>query len=162
MSDKISIAYVVGMSIAGVLLLIALAFTGLMIYLIAATKDKYDRKDAKFGLGAGILVISVITLITTFTTWPTFDMKYHTYKVVGGKVTDINGRQLASDTKNGGSSINYAVQFGTDDTYRCDDTRCALIKPGDELYLNCIADWQLNGTDGYTCNFMSMKKNRTQ
>jgi hypothetical protein len=48
----------------------------------------------------------------------------------------------------------YAVRMtGSDQIYRCDDSRCSLLKPGDELSLWCIREWQQASTPGYDCNF---------
>lgn len=96
-------------------------------------------------------LIALITIaIYVFATWPPFDMRYHTYRYIGGTISAISPR-LLSDGKS--TTESFAVQFGSDQTYRCDDTRCSLLKPGDALHLWCIRQFQWNATEGYQCNF---------
>lgn len=150
-SSSISTAYIIGMSIGGVLTFLCLVFTAIMIYKWIRRGDDDYLFFVIFGLISFLLTIGITVAIT----WPPFDMKYHTYVSKGGTITAIAGRQL-SDGK--ASSVNYAVQFGSNETYRCDDTRCALLVKGDKLYLNCIRDWEFNGVDGWVCKFVNMEK----
>lgn len=100
----------------------------------------------------GSFVAAVATLgIYVAATWPTFDMQYHSYKQVSGSVQAVSSRFLG-DGKS--TTQNFAVTIAGHD-YRCDDTRCALVKVGDTLTLSCIREWQYAGTSGYDCNFVS-------
>lgn len=162
MTPHTSPGAIVGWVFLGLFLLLKLAgIAALATWLRWRKSSDYDKKECapclrNFGF-ATIAVALVLTGITYGFMYPLLDSEYHTYRPVGGMISDIQSRAMA-DGK--GSTDYYAVQFGNDQTYRCDDTRCALLKPGDVLFLSCIREWQYNGTDGYDCDFLSSRKNR--
>jgi len=149
------IGFIIGTVVAVVVALVALA--GVLVFGHAAVKLGDTEAKAFGGFSIGLLVVTLAVYFLA--TWPTFNMEYHSYHQVGGVVSDVQARFLAGES--GGSTQNFAVQFeGSDQVYRCDDTRCALIKQGDYLALSCIRDWQwaAGSTDGYGCQFVSSRK----
>lgn len=152
-NTKISIDFVVGISIATFFVIVA----GVLIYFgRRVIKDKHDREllepsDGKIFVGGGLLVLLVTIGIFIVATWPLFDMEYHSYKLVNGQVAESQSRLLAEGK---GTTQNFAVMLaGTNDIYRCDDTRCSLLKPGDHIWMWCIREWQQAATPGYVCNY---------
>jgi hypothetical protein len=122
---------------------------------------RYAKRNNSFEarIYAWIAALAALATIAIYVvvTWPTFDMTYHTYHKVGGTITDIKPRGIAEGN---GTTFDYAVQFGSDQTYRCDDSRCAVLKDGDTLALWCIPQWQMNATAGYACNYASSHRMR--
>lgn len=146
----ISVSYVIGMSIAAVLLLVS----ALLIWLgVRMRRHNGDWEFAWLPIGGGgVLAVAVIALTLGFA-WPVFDMEYHRYKPVAGTVDVVQARMLADG--NGGMSQMFAVRLREDGTtYRCDDSRCSLLKSGDRLWLRCIREWQYAAQHGWACNYV--------
>ena len=145
---QISLSFVVGLSVAGFFAFIAfLTLVGGIIYRIKAGWGQ----DAWIPITIGAVVL-VVTL--SFSAWGFFPykMEYHQYRHVAGTVDQVEARMLASGDK--GTTQNYAVRLREDgQTYRCDDSRCSLLKPGDHISLWCIREWQYASTSGYRCRF---------
>jgi hypothetical protein len=138
----ISVWYIVGWVVIAVCLLIGVGFT------IFGLSD---------GDGTVVWLLGVPTIVLTLAIggwgmWPPFDMEYHRYKHVAGTVDSIDPRMLSDGQ--GGTSQLYPIRLREDgQTYRCDDSRCALVKPGDRIELWCIRQWQYASTHGWVCNF---------
>jgi len=115
---------------------------------------RFEASALDFG-GAvfGTLAVLATLIIYPIAAWPPFDMKYHTYRLISGRVDAISSRFLG-DGKS--TTQNFVVEIAGQD-YRCDDTRCALVTVGQTLTLNCIAEWEYAGTAGYDCNFVAVK-----
>lgn len=84
-----------------------------------------------------------------------YDMEYHSYRHVQGTVAATQPRLL----RNGDSTSQYyALRLREDGkTYRCDDTRCSLIKQGDQVALWCIREYEYASTSGWGCRFDSTR-----
>lgn len=83
--------------------------------------------------------------------WP-YKADYHRWTAHSGTVSDVNRRMIADGNS---TSQKYVVRFtGSRQEYGCQDTRCALIRPGDRIDLACKRAWQYAGTDGWDCNFI--------
>lgn len=97
------------------------------------------------------LVIAIGLALLTGMPWP-FDAAYHQYERVEGPVQTIDSRLMAEGE---GMEERFIISFeGTGNDYRCDDSRCASVKPGDTLVLNCLRKWEFRASDGYQCNFV--------
>ena len=139
----ISIAFVVG-AIATVLGLVVCV--GLLIY-----SRRTDSAGLSLGAAGGGLVI---LLASAYFFFP-YKAEYHYYAKTTGTVEEAKGRLLAGGN-NQAPTENFAVRFrGSEQIYRCDDSRCALAKPGDKITLYCIKDWQWVGESGYVCRYGS-------
>ena len=79
-----------------------------------------------------------------------FNPDYMAYKPVTGQVEQIASRQIAS-----GSSMSTRYVFEiAGQPYGVDDTRAALVKPGDTVSLNCVKEFVWGSTNnGYACNW---------
>jgi hypothetical protein len=136
---------------------IALIALGLLLSLCVAAYiggSRLSRNDEWGGEGVAVRVTAVVLAVIFLGSFGAglypYDMQYHRYKHVEGTVSSIEARMLADGD---GTTQNYAVRFETDDTYRCDDSRCSLVKPGDQLSLWCIREWQYASTSGWGCRF---------
>jgi hypothetical protein len=79
-----------------------------------------------------------------------YDSDYLLLKPVSGEVQEIASRQIA-DGK--GMSTRYVAVINGQQ-YGIDDTRAALIKPGDTISLNCTKQFVYGSTNnGYACNW---------
>lgn len=148
----ISIGYVVGTSVAGLVVLFCLLVVAGGVYL---------KKTEGEGLGiasGGLFGALAVTALWVLLAFPPFDMDYHRYDTEKGTVESIDKR-LVSDGESG-MSEKYVVRFeGRSDQLGCLDTRCADVKKGDSLELTCVKVWQWYGTPGHDCEFVSTDKN---
>jgi hypothetical protein len=82
-----------------------------------------------------------------------YDMSYHSWQTKQGVVMKISSRLVAADQ--GGSSEKFVVVFrGNPQQFAINDTRAALVKPGQHLKLACIRRHQWGGgVDGYNCRW---------
>lgn len=147
----ISIGYVVGTVIAGLVVLACL---------LVAAGGVYLKKTEGAGLGimsGGLFGAVAVATLYVFAAFPPFDMDYHRYDPKSGTVASIDKR-LVSDGDSG-MSEKYVVRFKDQaQQYACLDTRCADVKKGDQLELACIKVWQFYGTPGFDCEFVGTDK----
>jgi hypothetical protein len=100
--------------------------------------------------GRTALLIGILFAAWTF--FP-YNMDYHSYKPVEGNVSNVANRLITAGDK-GGTNQKFVVTFqGSNQPYGCEDTRCALIKKGEPLKLNCIKVWQYASVPGYDCRY---------
>jgi len=115
--------------------------------------------DKMFGIGfffAGLAALGVLGGLTWWGMYP-WKAEYHHWTPVSGVVDTVNSRYLTDGNQQGQDK--FVVKFtGSDAQYGVLDTRAAGLKPGDHLTITCVRIWQYAGTDGYDCNFVSMKR----
>lgn len=148
----ISISYVIGM--AAFVLLVAATTAGVAW---GVRTIRRGGEDDRFigGMAAGLSGLCLVGVLVFGIggLWPMFDMQYHSYRSVSGAVDQIQARMLGDGS--GGTTQMFAVRFRGDATmYRCDDSRCSLLKAGDRLWLRCIREWQYAAEDGWKCNYV--------
>lgn len=132
--------------------------TGILVLIMIATliggiayihTDRYNRGwDALTMLGALAVEFALLLVV-----WFPFQTDYLKHQVIGGRVAAVSSRFLASGTNGGGSTQKFAVQLINGTVVGCNDTRCSLLKPGDEVELYCTKSWQWGGTAGWDCNW---------
>jgi len=159
--SNVAIGYVVGLVFVGLFVLIGLVVVaaGLVVrrrVIADAANDVQWEPDTMASTAAAVggfaLIAVTVGLLFAFA-WPPFDMQYHQYRQVTGTVQTIDARMITADDAKGPSQ-SYAVRYAeSGDFFRCDDTRCAGVHPGDTLTLWCIRTWQQSSTPGYECNF---------
>lgn len=147
-----SLWILIGLPIIGIILTV-------LITVVVLTKRRgwtgsYGLDDAGLlgltSLGAIILLI----IVTTCVYFP-YEKEYHYWDRKEGTVEEINKRLIGSGD---GMEEKFVVRFsGYRQEYGCEDTRCALVAPGDYLALSCIRIWQYSGTDGWDCNFIESR-----
>ena len=104
-----------------------------------------------YGIGIGLAV--VMLGFFTAVAFPPFPGQYNQYTPISGTVKQLSSRFLASDTEGGGSNQRFLVTFTNGVHVGCDDTRCSVLKQGDEVTLLCEKVFQTNAIEGWACNF---------
>lgn len=99
-------------------------------------------------------VVLVVSLGTwTYYTWPPFAYEYHHWIDKTVTVEAIGKRQVSKDKS---FFEKFVVRDKTGELYGLDDTRGALVKPGDTLYLRCKKAYQFGiprSAHGWDCRW---------
>lgn len=93
----------------------------------------------------GVLALIIVPL---FGYYP-YKGDYHRLQPASGVVKAVDSRFLAA-------SQYVVVTYDTGLTVRCDDSRCATVRPGDQLRLLCTKEHQFGsplGADGWGCRW---------
>lgn len=102
------------------------------------------------GIGIGAVAFGLAWAIgTAAVLWP-WDMQYHQWRMTEGKIATANSRILSGDN---GPDEQYVIKFLDGRQRRCDDSRCASLKPGDYVRLWCIREWQWASEPGWGCRW---------
>lgn len=124
---------------------VALLVLAALILAVSALVQREGLLAAIFGGGALLLVVGVAWA------WFPYDKRYHALETVHGTVSEVASRQIAKDE---GFEQKFVVRFlESPQEYGCEDTRCALVKPGDQVTLKCQLKWDRTGTDGFDCKW---------
>lgn len=146
----ISLDFVVGCTVAAVFVLVGVGAI-VLGRRHANRADAYDPFDGHMVFWGGVACLVLTVVITAVALFP-YDMQYHSYRHVEGSVDAVQARMIGDG--DGGTTQMFAVRFSGDGTaYRCDDSRCSLLKPGNHLSLWCIREWQYASTSGWVCRF---------
>ena len=97
------------------------------------------------------LICGVVVLVGTAVAMFPYKYEYHSYRPVSGTVEQVNNRFLPS-----GDSVEqkFVVKLAGDpQPYGVQDTRAALLKPGDRVSLKCLKKWQWSARAGYDCRW---------
>lgn len=150
-----SLDFIIGMAIGVPVLL----FCGIAFALgFWAWRDAKARNDHLSDAGMFTVVFGGVflggLLVMLGLTFP-WEKQYHAYGVKDGTIQSIETRLIKS-----GDSMEevFVVQFEDGQPYKCEDTRCALLEPGDYLALACIRVWEYHGTDGWDCKFRDLRE----
>jgi heme/copper-type cytochrome/quinol oxidase subunit 2 len=150
---QVSLSFIVGLIVAGLITVAGIVVTVLGVRWWRRERADRSYSETEFAAVttiAGIVAVVVTLGISAWVFFP-YSMEYHQFRHVEGNVQDVQSRFLG-DGKS--TSQNYAVRLTEDgQTYRCDDSRCSLLKPGDHISLWCIREWQYASTSGYRCRF---------
>lgn len=139
MSEHWSLGVIIGLPLFS--LLVILLIGGAIAFYLA------DMTPLDFMLGAfALLVIGGMV----FGYYP-YSAQYHKWQPVKGEVQNVSSRFLG-DGKS--TTQRFVVTFTDGRTRSCDDTRCALVKPGDTLGLYCKRSFQWASTPGWDCNYV--------
>jgi hypothetical protein len=110
---------------------------------------RYGDAEPFWG-GCAAVVVTVV--VTGALMWP-WQLEYHQWRPVAGTVDEVNPPAWIMTL---GSEQWFAVRLrGEAQTYSCVDVRCALLKRGDHLDMECKRRWQYVGTPGYECEYVS-------
>lgn len=110
------------------------------------------RKYGRVWVGPAALVAVLYAAGMVWAFWP-FDAAYHQYREVDGTVTTI-AQRLVSAGDQGGSNQKFVVTLrGSSQQFSIDDTRAALLKPGDRVTLSCIRSYDYGSVAGYDCKW---------
>jgi hypothetical protein len=115
--------------------------------LIAAVFAYVGRE---YGLGWTAIGIAVVWAMVTAVFLFPYKMEYHEWRLTEGKVATAHSRMLSGDN---GPDEQFVVKFMDNRLRRCDDSRCASLKPGDYVRLWCIREWQWASEPGWRCRW---------
>lgn len=122
-----------------------LAFVMLVLTLVCLVVSEGDF--APFAVFFG-LVFAGAVIAPMFGYWP-YHADYHKLQPVTGVVQTVDTRYLAA-------SQFVVVTYQGGQIVRCDDSRCATVKPGDELRLLCTKQHDFGSplaVDGWACRW---------
>lgn len=153
MEEKYTEGVYVALPIVGVVTLACVIF--LVLGIVRKIHERQDEIENYNRYGYMLIIVSLVILAVTwgifsFAWWP-FDMDYHKYKPVTGTVQKVDKRLLNQ------TEVFMITYENNKQKYRCDDTRCVDIKPGDKLTMYCIPEFQVAATDGLACNFVKVE-----
>ncbi|MFE5290379.1 hypothetical protein ACFRAQ_35995 [Nocardia sp. NPDC056611] len=154
---RYSLGALIGLPIAalvfGILgLILAVSVVKVIKNVIAENGDADAFADGVIWGGGALIPLAISAAVFVGAWWP-FDWEYHQWRPVRGEVAQIDSRMLSDGDK--GMSQMFVVRYAQDtNEYRCDDSRCAAVKPGDVLELTCKRAWQWTGTPGRECQFV--------
>jgi hypothetical protein len=103
-----------------------------------------------------LFLAAVLAAVTLWWAWP-LDMQYHQFRLTEGTVVAVSSPRILGSSDGGQVSQVYAVDIAGVGVRRCDDTRCALLQPGDWLSLWCERDYQWASTPGWVCRFGELR-----
>lgn len=142
---KPGLGVVLGLPAAGLLVLIGTVM--LIGGIVVAVREKWYPDWTRAGFG--FLIVAATLVITGIGMWP-WQAQYHEWQPESGTITAMSRAFVGSGEQR------FVVQFakGTPE-FPCDDTRCALLKVGDQLTLSCERTYQWAGTPGWDCEYVS-------
>jgi len=139
------VAYIVWIPLLSILAILCLVAMGWCIYKRATSRYSSDW-------GIGVISFGIIALICGgLAIWGAFpwDTTYHKYYHVTGQVEQIGSRQVASEK----AMYTRYVFTIKGKPFGVDDTRASLVKPGDNVSLQCSRDYQYAGAPGWVCEW---------
>ena len=141
-----SAAFIISVVFLVILLAICVAAFIFGLYLGKHSDGRY------FTIGASVSAVIILILYGIF--WFPFHGEYHQYQKIQGTVETVNKRLVSS----GESSMEekLVVTYDSGIQVGCLDTRCASLKAGDTLTMNCIRRYEWFSTSGYDCRFVSI------
>jgi hypothetical protein len=117
---------------------------GIILVLVAIGQMMFQEDGGILSVVTWTLALCAL-LIPAFASWPLFDTSYHKFHHVTGTVQKIDTRSF--DTY-------YALTIKeTGNVFRCDDTRCSTLRPGDAVSLNCKLVWEYQAKAGWACRW---------
>lgn len=153
LADSWSRGVLIGLPIACVFVLAGLVGAALLFRYARRNQNAYDSTDALM-LGGVAAVAPVILLVGTAWAMYPWQGEYHRWQDKSGTVAEVSSRLLSnSDNVN----QKFVVRFEGGGEYGCNDTRCSLVKVGDDLTLSCKRAWQFSGRDGWDCNYVERR-----
>lgn len=101
----------------------------------------------------GVVLVAVVGFALSPLGFYPYKAEYHQWREVSGEVVDIDKRLVSSGES--GMEEKFVVRFdGSSQEFRVDDTRAALVEPGDQLTVACKRQWEYAATAGYVCRWI--------
>jgi len=120
--------------------------------------ESYQNHRFEYGMGIALASIALAaTYIGVSVGMIPWQARFHHWTKVQGTVTNVSSRFLADGKA---TTQNFVVTINGK-PYRIDDTRGALLKPGDQVALWCKPVYQFTGTSGEACNWISLSAEPT-
>lgn len=132
-----------GLPAIGLALLVCVFLT-----FVAFWSESGGGKDAAAGCMLAcvpLLAVLALVVIPLFGYWP-YKGDYHRLQPISGVVASVDSRFLAA-------SQYVVVTYREGETVRCDDSRCATVKVGDQLRLLCTKEFEYGAVNGWGCRW---------
>lgn len=114
---------------------------------VLALRKAHDGEEAVMMALLPVIGLLGLTIGPAFGYWP-YKGDYHRLQPVTGVVASVDSRFLAA-------SQYVIVTYREGATVRCDDSRCAAIRPGETLRLLCTKEFQYGAVNGWGCRWGS-------
>jgi hypothetical protein len=147
----VTISFWVFVSVAGFAVLAGIAAAMWMFHLAVTDGDVIFRG---FGIGCCVWIIGWL-IGAGFGLYP-YQAQYHSWRAHAGIVDRISSRFVATGSGNDAATDQkFVITFkGDPQQYGINDTRAALVHPGDHVRITCIRTHQWGaGVDGYDCRW---------
>jgi hypothetical protein len=142
-----TLGVLIGLPFCGLAVLVALAVVGFGIWMMFNDEPLWGAATVA-GTLVGTAVLAVLVIFLGY--WP-LSSSYHQYREVDGTVSQVSSRLVAGDKSTNQKFI--VTLDGSTQQFGVDDTRAALLKPGDAVTLSCIKSYQYGAQFGYDCNW---------
>lgn len=150
-----TLGVLIGVPLLALFVLICLVI--IVVGLQSLTTRGYYRERFPGLRTAGItFVVMVVVLITALVAYWPLKAEYHQYRSVSGVVAKISSRLIAvGDSDHAGTDQKFVVVLTSGpQQYGVNDTRAALVKPGDEIHLRCKRSYEYGSDNaGYDCKW---------
>lgn len=129
-------------------ILLALTFAVAAFYIFRTLRQEYETFER--WAFSGITGISAVAIAgVTFGSMYPYDTEYHQWHRVAGTVDRVESRQVAAGD---GMSERFVVLI-EGHPFAVDDTRAALLEPGDDVVLRCKREWEYLADSGWGCRW---------
>lgn len=131
----------------------ALALLVSAVVFIAWWINESDRLTALVTVPLSLVVLGLYTGGIIWAYWP-LQAQYHQYRTVSGTVQTVANRLVSAGDKGGSNQKFVVTLIGGSQQYGIEDTRAALLKPGDRVDLRCIRKYDYGSNNaGYDCKW---------
>jgi hypothetical protein len=142
----------------GVLIGLPLTILGVIALVLFARWMMREDEPLAGWLAYVAAVVVVIFALSPAGFYP-YSRDFHRWEPKTGVVRDTATRVFTEDSGDS-KTINQRIvvrftdrnRFGGD-LFGCDDTRCAIIKPGERITLMCRHEWQWAADPGWVCRW---------
>lgn len=131
-------------------LMVAACLAGIPAVLRWGGRNEIDRGPSIFAAALSAVAAFLILIGTAFGMWP-FKAEYHQWRETTGKVRAVSSRIIPAGERS--MQQRFVVEYTDGRQRACDDTRCTLVRPGDELTLMCKRAYQWGASPGWDCNW---------
>ena len=149
-----TLAVLIWLPIAGLLILVALVFGILFLRGALQQRRSFYEDTAEYYMGAGVCLLLVLGLAigTAWGMWP-WKAEFHRWQEVNGHVETVSSRFLPG--ANSGTEQKFVVVLDSHpgQPYAIQDTRAALLRKGDQVSLRCKRTYQYQSDSGWDCRW---------
>lgn len=148
MHSQWSTGMLIGLPIL-VFLIVLFIFFSVFLF-VMAHKGRVDGEEfAARAMGTFCAVIALILVVSTLNGFYPYDSSYHKWVEVSGTVQSVGSGNISDGNS---MSTRFVVKIDGQD-YGVDDTRAALLKPGDAVDLKCKKEYVYASEAGWACNW---------
>jgi len=149
-----SINFLIGLPLLILLIIALIVGTAFMFRAYRNDVNSWGRDGMLLAFAIGLGLVTVIVIAVTAGGFYPYEKEYHAYVKKVGTVESVSKRLLPSGDA---MQEKFVVHYTDGREFGCEDTRCALVKPGDRLVLACIRKWDYQASDGYDCGFVERR-----